>query len=85
MILNVLLGIFGSGAVFLAWSPCPKRRRWAPIIGLLGQPLWAAVAINGESWGILALVPLYTIGWCRGLLREWRRPDHHPHTLERTR
>ena len=54
------VGILLTG-VIAVWLTQHKReswRRWACILGLLGQPFWFFAAWKAEQWGILAISTL---------------------------
>lgn len=42
-------------------------RRWAPLVGLLGQPFWFLATWQAEQWGMFAITFVYTGAWVRGL------------------
>ena len=39
-----LMALFGLTSMAFALSNGPRRRAWAPMIGLFGQPFWAHFA-----------------------------------------
>jgi hypothetical protein len=55
----------------LLWGG-PTARRWAPLIGLSGQPAWLYLAWHIESLGVLAVVSAYTVMWASGCIKELR-------------
>src|SRR3546814_9387313 len=59
-------------AVFLSMDGRESRRRWAPVLGLLGQPGWFVAAVHAHQLGVLLVAVLYTLAWCRGLWTYWR-------------
>lgn len=63
--------ICGVTAMFLANETKPERRRWAPVIGLLGQPAWYVMAAEDHRWGLFAVSFLYTAAWARGFYLQW--------------
>lgn len=66
-----MIALFGVGAVWLSQDPRVERRRFAPILGLIGQPFWFYSAWAAEQWGIFVLCFLYTASWLRGLRAHW--------------
>lgn len=66
---QIALVFFGVGAVWLTQHKDPEHRRWAPIIGLLGQPFWFYAAYPQP--GMLIVVTLYTLVWMQGIYRQW--------------
>ncbi len=71
MIAQIMIALFGVGAVWLSQDARAERRRFAPILGLIGQPFWFYSAWAAEQWGIFALCFLYTASWLRGLRAYW--------------
>lgn len=72
LIAQVVIVVCGVTAVYLSQDPRPNLRRWAPVLGLIGQPAWFATAIINEQWGLLAIAVLYTYSWARGFIIQWR-------------
>ena len=67
------LAVFGLTAVALSQLGNDRARRWAPFVGLAGQPFWF-LATWGQ-WGVVAVVAAYTIVWAAGCWRSvWLRP-----------
>lgn len=67
------LAAFGLTALFMATGMNPRARRWAPIIGLCGQPAWCIFAVSVDAWGLLVLSLAYTLVYIRGAVVQWRR------------
>ncbi len=67
------IAIFGVTAVFLSQSSVDKRRRYACIFGLIGQPFWFYAAWSSQQWGMFALCVLYTWAWGKGFWSNWMR------------
>lgn len=74
MIDQIGIVLFGCGAVFLSQDNRPQRRRFAPILGLCGQPFWFMAARQAYRFGVLLVTCLYTLSWCRGIWNFWLRP-----------
>jgi hypothetical protein len=74
MIEQILIAIFGVGAVWLSQDPRASHRRWASVLGLLGQPAWFVATIKAEQWGIVALCAVYAASWGRGFWHYWIVP-----------
>lgn len=71
---QIALIVFGVGAVYLSQSKDSEQRRWAPIVGLLGQPFWFIAA--WPQPGMLLVVCLYTYCWAQGLYTHWLKESH---------
>jgi len=70
--LQMALAFFGLTALFMAMGNNPRARRWAPIVGLAGQPFWIAFAIGAQAWGLLLLSIAYSAVYARGAFVQWR-------------
>lgn len=63
----------GLTAIALLQFGSPRARRWAPFIGLAGQPAWLWYAIDAHAPGVLVVSAAYTVVWLAGCVRELRR------------
>lgn len=68
---QLIIIVSGISAIYLTQERSAARRRWAPIIGLIGQPAWFWATIQAEQWGMFALSVLYTLVWIKGLWAQW--------------
>lgn len=69
--IQFFLAAFGLTSIYFAMGHNPTRRRWAPIIGLAGQPFWAVFAWQSEGWGLAILVTAYTLVYIQGIRMQW--------------
>lgn len=69
--LQLALAFFGLTALWLAMGQSERGRRWAPVIGLMGQPAWCYFAWSVSAWGLLALSLAYTAVYVRGAWVQW--------------
>lgn len=69
---QLFIAVFGLTSIWLAMGRNATGRKWAPLIGLLGQPAWAWFAYETNAWGLAALVGAYTVVYLRGALVQWR-------------
>lgn len=62
MIVQFCLGLFGLAALALALRG-GAAARWAPFVGLVGQPFWIWFALTARpaAWGLLVLALAYTV------------------------
>lgn len=65
--------VFSTSAAWLVTRP-ESWRRWAFIMGLMGQPFWFSTTIANQQWGILVLCIWYTYCWSQGVWFYWVRP-----------
>jgi hypothetical protein len=73
MLTQLVLAACGLTALYLA--TCTKSqtaRRWAPIVGLAGQPWWIAYAVGAQAWGLFVLSLVYSAVYVRGIWVQWR-------------
>jgi hypothetical protein len=69
---QMFIALFGLTSIWLAMGHNATGRKWAPLIGLAGQPFWLAFALSTEAWGLMVLVGAYTLVYLRGALLQWR-------------
>jgi hypothetical protein len=69
---QLFIALFGLTSIWLAMGHNSTGRKWAPIIGLAGQPFWLAFAMSTDAWGLIVLVGAYTLVYLRGALLQWR-------------
>ena len=71
------LAFFGLVALWMALGHSALLRRWAPIVGLAGQPFWLAFALESQragvdSRGLFVTVGCFTVVYLRGAWLQWR-------------
>ncbi|WP_374520349.1 hypothetical protein [Hydrogenophaga sp.] len=65
------IALFGLTAIYFAMGNNPRLRKWAPIIGLAGQPFWFMATIPNAQWGMVGLCVAYTLVYVRGIWMQW--------------
>jgi hypothetical protein len=73
MLVQLALAICGLAALWLAMGTSARGRRWAPLIGLCGQPAWLWFAWDVRAWGLVAVSIAYTAVYARGAWLQWRK------------
>lgn len=76
VLVQVGLVSFGLTAMWLALGTNARLRRWAPVIGLVGQCFWFAFAWQAHKSGVdvaglVALCCAYTAVYARGVWIHW--------------
>lgn len=71
--LQIWIAASGLAAIVLLQFGAPRARRWAPFIGLAGQPAWIWHSIDAHAVGVLVVSAAYTVVWLAGCVREARR------------
>lgn len=72
--IQLALAVFGLSSLWMAMGRNATAKRWAPVVGLMGQPFWFAFAWGTDGWGLLILVCAYTAVYARGAVVSFRRP-----------
>ena len=67
--------LFGVPAFFLVGFKEAGTRRWAYVLGCLGQPFWYITAAAHAQWGMLILVTFYTCAWINGFYQHWIKKE----------
>ena len=65
------LAFFGLTALWMATGHHLGLRKWAPVVGLVGQPFWIAFAVQARAWGLLALSLAYAGVYVRAAWLQW--------------
>ncbi len=68
------IAMFGLTALWLSMGNSHSGRKWAPLIGLAGQPFWLLYALKTNGWGLGLLVAAYTAVYLRGAWIQWKEP-----------
>lgn len=66
------LAFFGLTAMWMATGRDITLRKWAPIVGLCGQPFWLYFSWDNRAWGLLILSLAYSAVYVRGIWLQWR-------------
>lgn len=70
--MQLLIALTAAVAVYLILLPDnDPRRRWACIIGLIGQPGWLANALALDTWGALVGALAFTVAYLADFRRLW--------------
>jgi hypothetical protein len=69
---QVIIGLTGVLAIILLHAKRPSVRRWAPTVGLVGQPFWLLTSYDTQAWGMLFVSLMYTWVWLVGAYLAWR-------------
>lgn len=71
--IQIFLAVFGLSALWMSMGTANlTARRWAPVVGLCGQPFWLLATGGAEQWGMFALCCAYTAVYARGAWVQWR-------------
>jgi hypothetical protein len=71
MIEQIGIAIFGTTGVILSQMRAVKARKWAPIVGLLGQVFWFWATISNRQWGMVFMSVVYSGAWMLGVYNYW--------------
>ena len=70
--------VTGCVAIWLVNEPREALRKWASVVGLIGQPFWFYSSWTSEQWGILVVTVVYTLAWIRGFRHAWMSQAARP-------
>lgn len=71
--LQAWIAASGLTAIALLQFGGARARRWAPFIGLAGQPAWLWHSVDAHALGIGMMSVAYTVVWAAGCVREMQR------------
>lgn len=71
-VIQFALAFFGLTALYMATGHNTRARRWAPIVGLCGQPFWLLFSAQTQAWGLFTLSLVYSGVYVRGIWLQWR-------------
>jgi hypothetical protein len=71
------IALFGLTALWWAMGHSQRLRRWAPVVGLVGQVFWFSFAWLAHRKGVdvrglVVLCTAYTAVYVRGVIIQWR-------------
>ena len=69
---QLFMAAFGLASLYMAMGDNAGLRKWAPVVGLAGQPFWAHFAWQSQGWGLAVLVLAYSAVYVRGIVVQWR-------------
>lgn len=78
---QLLLAVFGLASAYMAVATLsPRARKWAPVVGLCGQPAWGSFAYSlplDLGWPLYITVAAFTAVYVRGIWVQWfpRKPS----------
>lgn len=74
--IQVAFAFFGVMAVFMMYTPNERLKRWSPVVGLAGQPFWAAFAYTTQPtpWGLVFTCVVFSLAFSYGIWRMWSAP-----------
>ena len=77
--IQLALAVFGLASAWMAMvSLSARMQRWAPVVGLCGQPAWAAFALSLDpaiGWPLYLTVPAFTLVYLKGCWVRWTWAD----------
>jgi hypothetical protein len=70
---QIIIALTGIFAILLMQDKRESVRKWAPVVGLLGQPFWLWATWNARMDGMFIVSVLYTLVWIKGLWSSWKK------------
>jgi len=68
---QIIIALTGATAIWLSQQANESWKKYASILGLIGQPFWFYSSFQAEQWGIFALCFFYTYSWAVGFKNNW--------------
>ena len=76
---QIVIALTGVLAAWINQDRRHKVRRWAGVLGLVGQPFWLYASGSAAQWGMFACSLGYTVAFVRGVYIGWlARRQHEP-------
>jgi hypothetical protein len=72
---QLMILLTGVPAVFITQCK-PAWMKWAPVLGMVGQPFWIYSSWHAHVWGMLFVNCLYTFAWGKGIFTYWIWRSH---------
>lgn len=69
--IQLAIAVFGLTSMWMALGNSAPLRKWAPVLGLLGQPFWFMATVPTQQWGMVALCVAYTLVYLNGIRVQW--------------
>lgn len=77
MVIQFLIILTGGLAIlFTQQNKYYILKKYAPILGLIGQPFWFYTSYTNEQWGIFILSFFYSYAWYIGIKNYWLRKEN---------
>lgn len=73
---QVIIVITGMLSIWLTQQHRESWKRYACIIGIIGQPFFLYATYTASQWGMLILTMFYTYSWGLGIYNNWFRSQH---------
>jgi len=74
-IIQIIIFSTEGVAMYLSQQSNKTLHKYAPIIGIIGEPFWIYDSVVKQSHGILGLSIIYTFIWMVGLRTHWFSSD----------
>jgi len=72
---QIVIALTGATAIWLSQQHREYWKKYASILGLIGQPFWFYATYKAEQWGIFGLTFFYTYSWSVGFRNNWMKPN----------
>lgn len=73
---QIVIAFTGMVAIYLTQQSKDALKKYAPILGLVGQPFWYYTTLLNEQYGIFFLTLGYTYLWGMGFYNNWIKGDY---------
>jgi hypothetical protein len=70
---QIAIALTGAVAIWLSQQSNDRLKKYACLLGIIGQPFWFYATFKAEQWGIFALSFFYTYSWFVGFKNNWMK------------
>lgn len=72
---QIVIALTGMVAIYLTQQSNEGIKKYASILGLIGQPFWYYTTLLNEQYGIFFLTLGYTYLWGMGFYNSWLKGE----------
>lgn len=73
---QIVIAFTGMVAIYLTQQSRESLKKYAPVLGLIGQPFWYYTTLSNEQYGIFFLTLGYTYLWGMGFYNNWIKGEY---------
>lgn len=72
---QLFIAVSGTLSIWLTQQHREAWKRYACLIGMIGQPFFFYATYSAEQWGMFFLTFFYTYSWALGIYNNWIKPE----------
>lgn len=75
-LIQIIIFVSEVLAMWLTQQNNESLKKYAPIVGLIGEPCWLYSTYQTAQWGIFALSVVFMFIWAQGLYNHYKKGDY---------